>query len=162
MRVFGQSPLLKVLDNIGSCSIANFTLFQYCMRCSWLLRYSPVLSSPDSISHKVMKPPRPFAMSEWFRICYGAKALGSPVGRIGFPSLSSLQRRIPPPSLGNHSAFMQILLVLHKRPIVRISVEFKRLCDSVSLQSFTFLADESIDKPLEVWNFFNKMRNHRY
>ena len=43
-----------------------------------------------------------------------------------------------------------------------IFVEFKHLCGGVSFQSFAFFADATIDEALEVQNFFNKMRNHKY
>jgi hypothetical protein len=69
----------------------QFHFFPVLLRCSWLLRYSLVISLVDSVSHKLMKPPMPFAILEWFCICCGAKVFGSPVGRIGFPSLSTLQ-----------------------------------------------------------------------
>ena len=110
MRVFCQNPLLKLLDNIGSYTIANFTPFLYSMRCSWLLWHSPLLSSANSNSHKFMKPPMSFTILEWFCICYNAKAFSSLVDRIGFPSLSSFQSQIPPPFLNNFQSNLILIL----------------------------------------------------
>jgi hypothetical protein len=42
------------------------------------------------------------------------------------------------------------MLTLHKKPPIRIYVEFKRLYGNVSIQSVAFLADATIDEALKV------------